>query len=407
MKKLFLILSAVFGAMMGWAQPKMENPSEKEFYKWMNANLGFAPVGFPIEHRGGFNYTWLNGGSVVWKGEYEGKAITASLKPDITPLLASPAPNCVCILNHEVSNGEYFEFVEYALIEQMKQMFPKEQFYDKKGKLNRNFLVKVNAFLNNNPNGADSVSLKIASIRDLFIARMDKFDFKKIQFRGLAIFPDTEGWIYNYSNSSWMEPFKEYYFIHPAYKNYPMVNITRPQAQSYCVWLGEKMSKISGDEVYFFLPTEMEWLQAASFVRENSKSDYQPNKFEYWRNSKGIFIANYNPGEVEDGDSATKQRANANAMSEGIVSMTSDGAMITTPVFSYGVNDAGCYQMFGNVGEMTATDFNGMIVVKGGSYIDSKYVLGLGSRCMMYPMEHSPFMGFRPVMKVKKKFSGD
>ncbi|AXE21779.1 hypothetical protein DR864_28305 (plasmid) [Runella rosea] len=63
------------------------------------------------------------------------------------------------------------------------------------------------------------------------------------------------------------DPMLEYYSSHPAFDQYPIVNITKEAAQAYCNWqtktyhaqLSRKFKK-----VVFRLPTELEWLRFAS-----------------------------------------------------------------------------------------------------------------------------------------------
>ena len=408
-----------------------ESPENKEFEKWMQSNLAYAPQGAEIVHRGGYNYTWLETQCVVWKGVNEGRNINPSyVKPDIAPLQAYKAPKCVCILNHEVSNGEYLEFVFDALKDILKREFPNEKFYDKKGKWNYHFLQTAYDYLKKDPFSKDSVSKTSLTLEDMLLDKQEKLNFKKIVYNGMRIVPDQEGWAYNISQRQvFALPLMEYYLFHPAYKKYPVVNINRVQATAYCEWLGGKISKMSGKQVYFFIPTELEWIQAATYVAPNSKSDYQPNRFNYWRNSKGVYIVNFNGSAVkdnmgmgdtsaatkgfstqitqvtmnsQDGSIQTKITADTNSSSQLSEGMASDGGIFQTPIFSYGSNDAGCYNIFGNVAEMTLTDYDGMMVVKGGAWVDSPYVLGPGNRCMMYPLEPSPYVGFRPVMKIKR-----
>jgi formylglycine-generating enzyme required for sulfatase activity len=70
-------------------------------------------------------------------------------------------------------------------------------------------------------------------------------------------------------------------------------------------------------------------------------------------------------------------------------------------VFSYWPNDAGCYNIFGNVAEMTSTTEGDMMVVKGGCFGDVGDVLFPGSRALVYVGESMPMVGFRPVVKMR------
>ena len=49
-----------------------------------------------------------------------------------------------------------------------------------------------------------------------------------------AMLPDTLTWR---TRLAYCEPYVEYYFRHPAYRQYPVVGITREQAMAWCDWL--------------------------------------------------------------------------------------------------------------------------------------------------------------------------
>ena len=78
--------------------------------------------------------------------------------------------------------------------------------------------------------------------------------------------PDTLKWRWGLAFN---EPYVQYYFQHPAYNNYPVVNISQVQAINYCNWLHDslekyfilKKSKI--DKFIVRLPAENEWIMAA------------------------------------------------------------------------------------------------------------------------------------------------
>ena len=58
--------------------------------------------------------------------------------------------------------------------------------------------------------------------------------------------------------------FFEQYLEHPAYENYPVVNITREGAELYCQWLTRVWAdRNPGRTLEFRLPTELEWTYAA------------------------------------------------------------------------------------------------------------------------------------------------
>ena len=403
----------------------------KNLEEWMEVNLGYAPTGGLIQHNGGYAYTWLQGYTVVWKGPNEGQRIIKSNVPkDIEPLKPYTAPKCVCIFNHEVSNQEYLDFVTDVFLEKMRVLNPKLTFIDKKGNFTDSFLqslvkhfLKPGVAVPKIKTGTTLGSVLIQQVKDSITQKEnllhELLDLTKITFDGTRIFPDVTGWSNNFTRSSSNDPMALYYLCHPAYSDYPICNLRQSQAMAYCQWLGAQLSALSGKEIVVSLPTEMEWIQAASYEREDSKSFYKPSVNKYWRNDKGVYIANHvgyrTPeqltkykdwlmrknkleGDSTGGDLDSILKADPVAY---YLDYMGDGGFYSTPVFSYWPNDAGCYNMFGNVAEMTSTLEDEMMVVKGGSFMDVGDVLFPGSRALVYSGESMPMVGFRPVVKMR------
>ena len=87
----------------------------------------------------------------------------------------------------------------------------------------------------------------------------EKKDLKTLEIAKL----DTANWK---SEELYMEPFTDYYHKHPAYGNYPVVNISQKGAQQYCAWLTEKYNNMpmrKFKKVLFRLPNLEEWQKAA------------------------------------------------------------------------------------------------------------------------------------------------
>ena len=403
----------------------------KNLEEWMELNLGYAPAGGLIQHNGGYAYTWLQGYTVVWKGPNEGQRIIKSNVPkDIEPLKPYTAPKCVCIFNHEVSNQEYLDFVTDVFLEKMRVLNPKLTFIDKKGNFTDSFLqslvkhfLKPGVAVPKIKTGTTLGSVLIQQVKDSITQKEnllhELLDLTKITFDGTRIFPDVTGWSNNFTRSSSNDPMALYYLCHPAYSDYPICNLRQSQAMAYCQWLGAQLSALSGKEIVVSLPTEMEWIQAASYEREDSKSFYKPSVNKYWRNDKGVYIANHvgyrtpeqltkykdllmrknkMEGDSTGGDLDSILKADPVAY---YLDYMGDGGFYSTPVFSYWPNDAGCYNMFGNVAEMTSTLEDEMMVVKGGSFMDVGDVLFPGSRALVYSGESMPMVGFRPVVKMR------
>ena len=401
---------------------------QKNLEEWMELNLGYAPAGGVVQHNGGYSYTWLEGFAVVWKGPNEGKRIIKSSVPkDIEPLKPYAAPKCVCIFNHEVSNQEYLDFVTDVFLEKMRLMNPTLTFMDKRGNFTDSFLnslvmnfLKPGVIIPKLKTGKTLGSVLTQLVQDPK-AKNEKhlhelLDMGKITYNGIKIFPDASGWKENATIHFGGDPMAEYYLCHPAYRNMPICNLRQAQAMAYCQWLSAQLSKLSGKEILVSLPTELEWIQAASYENEDSKSYYKPSTNEYWRNEKGSYIANHVGYKTKE--QSKKYQAwliQKNKMNGDSSEINWDSISKSDPVtiyldyhffypesvFSYWPNDAGCYNIFGNVAEMTSTTEGDMMVVKGGSFMDVGDVLFPGSRALVYVGESMPMVGFRPVVKMR------
>jgi formylglycine-generating enzyme required for sulfatase activity len=404
----------------------------KNLEEWMEVNLGYAPTGAMIQHNGGISYTWLQGYPVVWKGPNEGQRIIKSnATKDIEPLKPYTANKCVCIFNHEVSNREYLDFITDVFLEKMRLLNPKLTFIDKKGNFTDSFLQSlVKHFLKPGiavpkiKTGSTLGSVLIQQVKDSITQKEnllhELLDLAKITFDGTPVFPDVTGWNSNFNWSGHYDPMAQYYLCNRAFSDYPICNLRQSQAMAYCQWLSAQLSALSGKEIVVSLPTETEWIQAASYESEDSKSYYKPSVNPYWRNAKGVNIANHvvyrTPEQLKEyqdwlmqknkleGDSTAVDWDSISRADPAAYYLDYWGAMgffSTTPVFSYWPNDAGCYNIFGNVAEMTSTMEGEMMVVKGGSFTDVGDVLFPGSRALVYSGESMPMVGFRPVVKMR------
>ena len=86
-----------------------------------------------------------------------------------------------------------------------------------------------------------------------------------------ACYPDTTKWRTKFA---YYEPFVTLYHAHPAYFNYPAVNIDKKSAEEFCKWLTSKYNdgkKHKFENIEFRLPTEAEWKTFASKCKEATK----------------------------------------------------------------------------------------------------------------------------------------
>lgn len=169
------------------------------------------------------------------------------------------------------------------------------------------------------------------------------------------------------SNNSMNSKYQEFYHTHPAYRDYPVVNVSKDGAALYCEWVSEKINgSIEGDKkLKFRLPTHAEWVKAA-------KGELELNTYPwggpYLRNSKGAILCNFLALDATSitRDSLGKFQVHPTPFFSKSEYIYSD---VTAPVKSYWPNGFGLYNMSGNVSEMIADKE----IVAGGSWQDPGY----------------------------------
>jgi hypothetical protein len=216
--------------------------------------------------------------------------------------------------------------------------------------------------------------------------------------------PIQSMWRKRFSNGNGNDPMVENYFSHPAYNEYPVVNITRKGALMYCEWLTNEANKTlrqSGKPEIepLRLPMEMEWVYAAMGNIPNSKNASGTDSI---KNAKGCYLANYSCLEENNAQYDSILRYYIPKDKNGF-NLIDDGGFHTVNGSSYNPNPFGLYCMSGNVSEMivrknvsTGAFGEGTI---GGSWMSPAQFLRFDAP-EEWPFElngPSPMIGFRPV----------
>lgn len=147
----------------------------------------------------------------------------------------------------------------------------------------------------------------------------------------IATLPDTLVWR---EKLSYNEPYVEYYYRHPAYKDFPVVGVSYEQAVAYCQWRTERVkTKLStqkefkGQNFEYRLPSKKEWealaASSSAMIDKNQGKDKKGN----------LTITCVNP--KPNGDCLYGKYGD-----------------VTAPVNAHPKNALGLYNTAGNVAEM-------------------------------------------------------
>jgi formylglycine-generating enzyme required for sulfatase activity len=202
-------------------------------------------------------------------------------------------------------------------------------------------------------------------------------------------YPDTSAW----KIKDWqMEPMANMYFWHPAYANYPVVNVSTRGAELYCNWLENRLKASYGDQIQLVrLPNIKEWIYAAQAGNEDA---IYPWGGAYLVNEKGSYLANFKV----IGDQNIRQTENGLQVAQDStfhpdISIV-DHYFLTAPATSYQPNEFNLYNMSGNVAELTNEG-----VAMGGHWNATGYDIRITSNITFD--KANPFVGFRPIICLK------
>lgn len=191
---------------------------------------------------------------------------------------------------------------------------------------------------------------------------------------------DSSAWI-QFTEFAYHDHMVENYHSHPAYNDYPVVNISQKAAEAYCQWLTEQyyiQKKREFQKVQFRLPSSEEWMSFASPLPNNrlpwyGNLPYTPEK----------------DGQVSDIICNIKLYD----YRSGKHNYIADGGFYPVKVGSYPANQNGLFDIIGNVAEMTSDS-----LIKGGSWDNSieESFIDLEQNFSL----PDPRVGFRIVMEV-------
>lgn len=180
------------------------------------------------------------------------------------------------------------------------------------------------------------------------------------------------------------------YFSHPAFDEYPVVNVTQKGAELYCKWLTTELEKAyGGNHNDVRLPVKEEWIVAAS---AHGTHQHYPWDGTSIKNEAGCFMANAN--------------SNIDGPNKSEFILGEDGAAYTAKTGSYNPNEYGLYCMSGNVAELvydTELSKDGLYSVKknllqvGGGWMDPAEDLLITPSKQIDFTGASPNVGFRVV----------
>ncbi len=250
------------------------------------------------------------------------------------------------------------------------------------------------------PSGNMILDEDTVSVQGFFMFNYEVSNFNYLEFLAAvkptlntsdynALLPDTLAWR---SKLAYNEKYVEYYFRHPAYRDYPVVNLTKVQAEKYCEWLTSVLRERTGNQTLIArLPLRAEYLKAA-FGKDMQRL--------YAWNSPYLLTANGEPkcnflnigaGAITR-DSITGELKVASYDYDIYAGNLNDFADITAPAKSFWPNEYGLYHLNGNVSEMVTED--GIAV--GGDWNSPGYdVRNYSKKSFTKP---SPLVGFRPVI---------
>lgn len=201
---------------------------------------------------------------------------------------------------------------------------------------------------------------------------------------------DSAGWDIPYS---YCEPFRVHYHSHPAFDNYPVVNISHAGAELYCAWMEEGLNANYPDISFRVrLPHRAEWIRAARLDHHIQAYSWRG---PFLRDSKGCYLCNFRA--IGEENIHWDVRKNNFELITGAHTVMLGSVFTTAMVSSYEPNELGIYNMNGNVAEMIREDS----VAVGGSWNDTGF--DVRNESVKTYDAPNPMTGFRPVISAYGK----
>ncbi len=190
----------------------------------------------------------------------------------------------------------------------------------------------------------------------------------------------------------------------PQTPDHPVVNVSREDAEAFCLWLTEREKKddhIAQTHVYR-LPTDLEWSTMVGLAED-------PEISPGWRHARKQQIypwgMNWPQGSAVVGNFADASASRAPGVAiDRTIADYEDGFAHTAPVGSFPANSLGLHDLGGNVQEWVGDEYsklgsNPLGVLRGGGW--SSYQaedLYAGSRNPVPPAFQDSIYGFRVVL---------
>jgi len=143
---------------------------------------------------------------------------------------------------------------------------------------------------------------------------------EKGKHNSLAIYPDTLCWINDFVYS-YIEPMTNLYFWHPAYKDYPVVGVSKDQAIAYCKWKTQQLRKQHGSKLIVRLPKEYERESTILYSYRGQLSNFSIGelKDKSWVNNLSLYSADKKPQVAESARNSDKHFNRNNILTSELI----------------------------------------------------------------------------------------